>query len=140
MTPEDTDERGAAAKATGDSLAALWRALNHQAARFERRMAQADTGEGGEADEADTSPVPPDAATAEKDARTLSVLVRAYESLSDLSRTDLCGGTGTANDKEADGGGPDIEALRRELAERLGRLCQDGEGWPDAGPAGDGAS
>ncbi|MCC0016627.1 MAG: hypothetical protein H6878_10170 [Rhodobiaceae bacterium] len=132
MTPEDTDERGAAANATGDSLAALWRALNHQAARFERRMAQADTGEG---DEADTSPVPPDAATAEKDARTLSVLVRAYESLSDLS-----GNTGAPDNKEADGGGPDIEALRRELAERLGRLCQDGEGWPDAGPAGDGAS
>ena len=116
MTTEETNGTGA----PGDSLAALWRALKSQAARFEKRM----TAESEEGDSA------PDAASAEKDARTLSVLVRAYESLSDLS-----GDAGARNDTEADGSGPDIEALRRELAERLGRLCEDGRSWPDAEPA-----
>ena len=126
MTTEDLNDAGAPADAE-DSLAALWRALKTQASRFERRMA-AD----GKNDDGETVP---DAATAEKDARTLSVLVRAYESLSDLS-----GQGGTRNDTEADGSGPDIEALRRELAEGLGRLCEDGRDWPDAGAADDGPS
>lgn len=128
MTTEDTDASGAPAEA-GDSLAALWRALKAQAARFERRMA-APARKGEEADGA-----APDAGAAEKDARTLGVLVRAYESLNELS-----GGAGASNDAEADAGGPDIEALRRELAERLGRLCEDGPRRADAGAAGRGPS
>ncbi|MFN0262866.1 hypothetical protein ACKTEK_03210 [Tepidamorphus sp. 3E244] len=125
MTTDSLSDDAAAGSSPpgGDSLAALWRALTHQAARFEARM----SAKPGEDD------APPDAATAEKDARTLSVLVRAYESLRDLT-AEQAGGEG-GNSKEADGGGPDIEALRRELAERLGRLCANRAGGADAGPA-----
>ncbi|MCC0048531.1 MAG: hypothetical protein H6882_05135 [Rhodobiaceae bacterium] len=59
MITEETKDTGAPGDA-GDSLAALWRALKHQAGRFEKRVASGDAAGGGE--------TAPDAATAKKDA------------------------------------------------------------------------
>ena len=57
MITEETKDTGAPGDA-GDSLAALWRALKHQAGRFEKRVASGDAVGGGE--------TAPDAATAKQ--------------------------------------------------------------------------
>lgn len=108
------------------SLASLWRALTLQTERFEALLATHSD------DSGDT-----DTAGAEKNARTLSVLVRAFESLCDLTAKAQAARAQVArttdNATEADAGGPDIDALRRALAERLARLRDDGSCGSGAG-------
>lgn len=94
-----------------DALASLWQALARQIAVIERHAAER----------------PHDEQREERDARTLSTLVRALEKLADLDRRDA----------QRTGQRParDVTALRRELGERLDRLERKGFPRPVVGRA-----
>ena len=94
-----------------DALASLWQALARQIAVIERHA----------------EAKPHDEQREERDARTLSTLVRALEKLADLDRRDA----------QRAGRRParDVSALRRELGERLDRLEKKGFPRPIVGRA-----
>ena len=94
-----------------DALASLWQALARQIAVIERHA----------------EAKPHDEQREERDARTLSTLVRALEKLADLDRRDA----------QRAGRRParDVSALRRELGERLDRLEKKGFPRPSVGRA-----
>ena len=97
--------RRAVASARPSVIARLWRTAERQVAEIETRLIAA----GG------------DPALLERDAKTLSVLARTVR---DLVALDAEAGRGAATDRQDDQSEapPDIDAFRRDLAEKLAQL------------------
>lgn len=96
------EKRSAADIRRADALSSLWQALARQIAVIERHAGEK----------------PHDQQREERDARTLSTLVRALEKLAELDRR----GAQRTGQRPA----RDVSALRRELGERLDRLERKG--------------
>ncbi|MEP9352061.1 hypothetical protein ABLE93_00530 [Xanthobacter sp. KR7-65] len=103
-------------------LRRLWRAAERQINEIEDRLARA-------ADPVAEDAAPRAAADTEKDARALAVLARTLRELSALEAD----ARKMRKAKTQDDGIRDLDSFRRELARRLDRLREGGDG---AGPAG----
>jgi len=114
--------------ARGRLLIRLWRAAERQLDEIEARLAHA----AAPPAEGETQP-PRAAADSEKDARALAVLARTLRELSALEAEARKSWHDSRKGKAEDDAVRDLDTFRRELARRLDRLREGGDGAEPAG-------